>query len=142
MSELRIDFNPLFIHRKRWMKTTCGRGPAVLVILYLGLATPLSVTWSTKDLFAAWFGKYDLGTRNSSFSTYLTLVPHKFLKDHDSQKIVFYHNLSVFFPICKLKELKLFQPLTLFHILLKKIWLVVRNSGFRTHITVHNFSAP
>ena len=62
---------------------------------------------------AAWFGKYDCVTRNSSFSTsqYISLVPHKSLMDHDSQKIIFYHNFYLFFQVCKRKEFKLFQLL-------------------------------
>ena len=33
---------------------------------------------------------------------------------HDSQKIIFYHNFYLLFPICKRKEFKLFQLLEIF----------------------------
>ena len=57
--------------------------------------------------------KIRLGVRNSSFSTkqYITLVPHKSLINHDSQKNIFYHIFYLLVPICKRKEFKLFQLL-------------------------------
>ena len=76
---------------------------------------------------------YDWVIRKSSFSTkqYITLEPRKSLVHHDIQKIISYHNLYLFFPICKWKEFKLFQLVESFkkmclctiHVL-RNLWLM------------------
>ena len=63
--------------------------------------------------------------KTAHFSTYqyITLVPHKSLMHHDIKQIISYHNFYLFFPICKWKEFKLFQLLTIFDISLKNVRL-------------------
>ena len=41
--------------------------------------------------------------------------------NHESQKNIFNHNFHLFFPICEGKEFVLFQLLTIFDNLLKKL---------------------
>ena len=47
--------------------------------------------------------------KTGHFTTYqyITLVPHKSLMDHDSQKNICYHNFYLCFPICKRKTFEL-----------------------------------